>query len=86
MYYTPLPLNGFQLDAQESNRTYLFVTSIDSEQARAKRSFDYGRLRSVIRLRMPYRLNFIVRAPPIYITTELFIRNIIFEISVLIHF
>ena len=43
MYYTPLPSNGLQIDAQETSRTYLFVTSLDSEQVRAKRSFDYGR-------------------------------------------
>ncbi|CAF3842733.1 unnamed protein product [Rotaria sordida] len=42
MYYTPLPTNGFQLGAQETSRTYLFVTSLDTEQARAKRSFDYA--------------------------------------------
>ena len=43
IYYTPLPLRGLQLDASESNRTYLFVTSLDTQQARAKRSFDYGK-------------------------------------------
>ena len=43
MYYTPLPSNGFQLDAQETNRTYLFVTSLDTQQDRAKQSFDYGK-------------------------------------------
>ncbi|CAF3413981.1 unnamed protein product [Rotaria socialis] len=42
VYYTPLPVNGFELDPQETSRTYLFVTSIDSEQARAKRSFEYA--------------------------------------------
>jgi hypothetical protein len=44
VYYTPLPSNGLQLDAQETNRTYLFVTSLDTQQDRAKRSFDYGML------------------------------------------
>ena len=42
IYYTPLPVNGLQLDADESSRTYLFVTSIDEKQSRAKQSFDYG--------------------------------------------
>ncbi|CAF3921149.1 unnamed protein product [Rotaria magnacalcarata] len=42
VYYTPLPVNGFELDPQETSRTYLFVTSIDSEQERAKRSFEYA--------------------------------------------
>ncbi|CAF3978048.1 unnamed protein product [Rotaria sp. Silwood2] len=42
MYYTPLPTDGFQLGAQETSRTYLFVTSLDTEQVRAKRSFDYA--------------------------------------------
>ncbi len=45
IYYTPLPSNGFQLDAQETNRTYLFVTSLDTQQDRAKQSFDYGKLK-----------------------------------------
>lgn len=44
VYYTPLPVNGFELGPEETSRTYMFVTSIDSEQARAKRSFDYGKL------------------------------------------
>ncbi|CAF1126931.1 unnamed protein product [Adineta steineri] len=42
IYYTPLPFNGLQLDAEESARTFLFVTSLDTDQARAKRSFDYA--------------------------------------------
>ncbi|CAF4003319.1 unnamed protein product [Rotaria magnacalcarata] len=42
VYYTPLPVNGFELDPQETSRTYLFVTSIDSEQERAKRRFEYA--------------------------------------------
>lgn len=47
MYYTPLPVNGFELESYETNRTYLFVTSIDNDQARARRSFEYGKLTSV---------------------------------------
>ena len=43
IYYTPLPLNGFVLGAGESSRTYLLVTSLDTQQARAKGSFDYGK-------------------------------------------
>lgn len=42
IYYTPLPVDGLQLDADETTRTYLFVTSIDEKQSRAKQSFDYG--------------------------------------------
>jgi hypothetical protein len=45
IYYTPLPTNGFQLNEQDASQTYLFVTSLDTQQARAKRSFDYGTLR-----------------------------------------
>lgn len=43
IYYTPLPVDGLQLDADETTRTYLFVTSIDEKQSRAKQSFDYGK-------------------------------------------
>ena len=43
IYYTPLPADGFELDEQETRQTYLFVTSIDEQEARAKQSFDYGR-------------------------------------------
>ena len=42
MYYTPLPSSGFQLGAQDTSRTYLFVTSLDTDQTRANRSFEYG--------------------------------------------
>ncbi|CAF0878103.1 unnamed protein product [Rotaria sordida] len=42
IYYTPLPYEGFELDPQETDRTYLFVTSIDEHQARARQSFDYA--------------------------------------------
>ncbi|CAF3539667.1 unnamed protein product [Rotaria sp. Silwood1] len=42
MYYTPLPIDGFQLGEEETSRTYLFVTSLDTEQTRAKQSFDYA--------------------------------------------
>lgn len=42
IYYTPLPVDGLQLNADETTRTYLFVTSIDEQQSRAKQSFDYG--------------------------------------------
>ncbi|CAF4937489.1 unnamed protein product, partial [Rotaria sp. Silwood2] len=44
VYYTPLPHKGLELDHDETNRTYLFVTSIDSNQSIAKQSFDYGNL------------------------------------------
>lgn len=43
IYYTPLPVDGLHLDEQETRQTYLFVTSIDEQEARAKQSFDYGR-------------------------------------------
>ena len=46
VYYTPLPSNGLQLGAQETNHTYIFVTSLDTQQDRAKRSFDYGKSKS----------------------------------------
>ncbi|CAF4568307.1 unnamed protein product [Rotaria sp. Silwood2] len=42
IYYTPLPYEGFELDPQETDRTYLFVTSVDEHQARAKQSFHYA--------------------------------------------
>jgi len=42
IYYTPLPVQGLELDQEETNRTYLFVTSIDGNQSIAKQSFDYG--------------------------------------------
>lgn len=42
IYYTPLPVDGFHLDRDEKSRTYLFVTSIDENKSRAKRTFDYG--------------------------------------------
>ncbi|CAF1604892.1 unnamed protein product [Adineta ricciae] len=42
VYYTPLPANGLQLGAHETNHTYIFVTSLDTQQDRAKRSFDYA--------------------------------------------
>jgi hypothetical protein len=42
IYYTPLPVQGLELDLEETNRTYLFVTSIDENQSIAKQSFDYG--------------------------------------------
>ncbi|CAF4294894.1 unnamed protein product [Rotaria sp. Silwood2] len=42
VYYTPLPHKGLELDHDETNRTYLFVTSIDSNQSIAKQSFDYA--------------------------------------------
>ncbi|CAM4963855.1 unnamed protein product [Rotaria socialis] len=42
VYYTPLPIKGFELDQEETNRTYLFVTSIDNNQSIAKQSFDYA--------------------------------------------
>jgi hypothetical protein len=44
VYYTPLPVQGLELDQEETNRTYLFVTSIDGNQSIAKQSFDYGKL------------------------------------------
>ncbi len=43
IYYTPLPVKGLELNREETTRTYLFVTSIDEKQSRAKQSFDYGR-------------------------------------------
>ena len=43
VYYTPLPTEGLKLDQGETSRTYLFVTSIDEKQSRAKQSFDYGK-------------------------------------------
>ncbi|CAF3541630.1 unnamed protein product [Rotaria sp. Silwood1] len=42
IYYTPLPVEGLELDEEETTRTYLFVTSIDEKQSRAKQSFDYA--------------------------------------------
>jgi hypothetical protein len=48
IYYTPLPFQGLELDLKETNRTYLFVTSIDENQSIAKKSFDYGKLFSDI--------------------------------------
>lgn len=42
IYYTPLPKDGLALGEQETKQTFLFVTAIDGQQARAKRSFDYG--------------------------------------------
>ncbi len=42
VYHTPLPVDGLKLDKNEITRTYLFVTSIDENQSRAKQSFDYG--------------------------------------------
>ena len=42
VYYTPLPVDGLELGQDEMTRTYLFVTSIDEQQSRAKQSFDYG--------------------------------------------
>ncbi|UJR10942.1 hypothetical protein I4U23_015127 [Adineta vaga] len=42
MYYTPLPVDGLQLAADESTHTYIFVTSLDTQQMRAKVSFDYA--------------------------------------------
>jgi hypothetical protein len=48
VYYTPLPFQGLELDQEETNRTYLFVTSIDENQTIAKQSFDYGKLFSDI--------------------------------------
>jgi hypothetical protein len=44
IYYTPLPIEGLELDHDETNRTYIFVTSIDSNQSIAKQTFDYGNL------------------------------------------
>jgi hypothetical protein len=44
VYYTPLPVQGLELDQEETNRTYLFVTSIDENQLRANQSFFYGNL------------------------------------------
>ncbi len=44
VYYTPLPVQGLELDQYETNRTYIFVTSIDGNQSIAKQSFDYGKL------------------------------------------
>jgi hypothetical protein len=43
IYYTPLPVKGLELNQDETTRTYLFVTSIDEKQSRAKQSFDYGK-------------------------------------------
>ncbi|UJR32210.1 hypothetical protein I4U23_019675 [Adineta vaga] len=40
VYYTPIPVDGLEIDKDETTRTYLFVTSIDENQSRAKRSFD----------------------------------------------
>ena len=42
IYYTPLPSQGLELDSNETNRTLLFVTSIDGNQSIAKQSFDNG--------------------------------------------
>ncbi|CAF4972350.1 unnamed protein product [Rotaria sp. Silwood1] len=42
VYFTPLPIQGLELDQEETNRTYLFVTSIDENQTIAKQSFDYA--------------------------------------------
>ncbi|CAF1358035.1 unnamed protein product [Adineta ricciae] len=42
VYYTPLPVDGLELGQDEMTRTYLFVTSIDEQQSRAKQSFDYA--------------------------------------------
>ncbi|CAF1270300.1 unnamed protein product [Adineta steineri] len=42
VYYTPLPVHGLELNEDETNRTYLFVTSIDGNQSIAKQSFDYA--------------------------------------------
>jgi hypothetical protein len=44
IYYTPLPIEGLELEHDETNRTYIFVTSIDSNQSIAKQTFDYGNL------------------------------------------
>ena len=43
VYYTPLPGEGLKLDPEETSRTYLFITSIDEKQSRAKQSFEYGK-------------------------------------------
>ena len=48
IYYTPLPSNGLRLTAQETSRKYLFVTSLDTQQARANRSFHYGTIKERI--------------------------------------
>ncbi|CAF4451865.1 unnamed protein product [Rotaria sp. Silwood2] len=42
VYYTPLTTKVLELDKEETNRTYLFVTSIDNNQTIAKQSFDYA--------------------------------------------
>lgn len=44
IYYTPLPVDGLELDADETTETFVFITSIDEQQSRAKQSFDYGQL------------------------------------------
>jgi hypothetical protein len=36
-------VDGLEVDKDETTRTYLFVTSIDEKQSRAKQSFDYGK-------------------------------------------
>jgi hypothetical protein len=43
VYYTPLPVEGLELNEDETTRIYLFVTSIDEKQSTAKESFDYGK-------------------------------------------
>ncbi|CAM4848843.1 unnamed protein product, partial [Rotaria magnacalcarata] len=42
VYYTSLPVNGLKLGKHEKSRKYVFVTSIDEKQSRAKSSFDYA--------------------------------------------
>ncbi|CAF0931640.1 unnamed protein product [Didymodactylos carnosus] len=42
IYYTPLPVDGLELNENETTKTFVFVTSMDTSNQTAKKSFDYA--------------------------------------------
>ncbi|CAF1629042.1 unnamed protein product, partial [Didymodactylos carnosus] len=42
IYYTPLPHAGLELDETETTKVFVHVSSMDTNQQNAKKSFDYA--------------------------------------------